>query len=540
MLNLLTEPLIRYKTDSGGVVNTTLPQVYAALVADDVASFPALRPHQRHAWHAFLVQLGAMALHRAGKDGSDLPTDAGEWAAMIRGLTPDWPEDEPWQLVVDDITKPAFMQPPASSPEQWQDYKTKSFTPDELDPLDTARNHDLKMSVVPASDFESWIYALITEQTTDAHMANNPSISRISGRGSRLAFGLTSSTRTGRHVCRDISALLSQWDLLGEDCETKNDGYTLLWLVPWDGKKPLSLATLHPLYIEVCRRRRLATTMDGKYLFANRAAGTKKRIAGAEHLKGRTGDPWIPTNLKREKILTLPSKTGFTYKQVTAFLTSGDWKLPLLCHPTRDETAASHPMYLVARGISQGEEKKKTGGYYERIIPLRPRVATVFGRPSATKELGDIARERVGQVGKVQGFLRDAVATFIAQGSDIYDKDFGSDKRRRIGNGATPWSNELDEIVDDRFFDDLQEEFEETDEILRRQIRDSWLLNDRDQRGIINHARALLYDAIYSLPCPAIHYYRSRVSAVGLFERQICGNKGFPDLFRNFDQEDPK
>ena len=35
----------------------SLPEVYAALMADIVESFPAIRPHQRHAWHAFLVQL---------------------------------------------------------------------------------------------------------------------------------------------------------------------------------------------------------------------------------------------------------------------------------------------------------------------------------------------------------------------------------------------------------------------------------------------------------------------------------------------------
>ena len=94
MLNILTEPLIRYRSLAGNL-EASLPGVYAALMADEVIAFPALRPHQRHAWHSFLVQLGAMAMHRAGLDTP--PETAEEWAELIRGLTSDFPEDEPWQ-----------------------------------------------------------------------------------------------------------------------------------------------------------------------------------------------------------------------------------------------------------------------------------------------------------------------------------------------------------------------------------------------------------------------------------------------------------
>ena len=73
----------------GSRVEASLPEVYAALMADEVEAFPALRPHQRHAWHAFLVQLGAMAVHEAGLP--EPPADADEWRRIIRGLTPEWP-----------------------------------------------------------------------------------------------------------------------------------------------------------------------------------------------------------------------------------------------------------------------------------------------------------------------------------------------------------------------------------------------------------------------------------------------------------------
>ena len=52
-----------------------------------------------------------MAMHRAGL--AEPPRDAEEWLRIIRALTADYPDGEPWHLVVEDITKPAFMQPPA-------------------------------------------------------------------------------------------------------------------------------------------------------------------------------------------------------------------------------------------------------------------------------------------------------------------------------------------------------------------------------------------------------------------------------------------
>ena len=64
--SLLTEPLIRYRRASDGMtVRASLPQLFVALTADEVRDYPALRPHQRHPWHAFLVQLAAIALHKA-------------------------------------------------------------------------------------------------------------------------------------------------------------------------------------------------------------------------------------------------------------------------------------------------------------------------------------------------------------------------------------------------------------------------------------------------------------------------------------------
>ena len=73
MINVLTDPVIRCDASDGSRVGASLPDVYAELMSDAIDAFPALRPHQRHAWHAFLVQLGAMALHRAGASEPSTP-----------------------------------------------------------------------------------------------------------------------------------------------------------------------------------------------------------------------------------------------------------------------------------------------------------------------------------------------------------------------------------------------------------------------------------------------------------------------------------
>ncbi len=60
--NLLDERLLHYRrTGTGERVATTLPDRFGAMAQDQVRDFPALHPHQRHPWHAFFVQLAAIA-----------------------------------------------------------------------------------------------------------------------------------------------------------------------------------------------------------------------------------------------------------------------------------------------------------------------------------------------------------------------------------------------------------------------------------------------------------------------------------------------
>jgi len=141
-INLLKDPLVQVEFHDSSNARS-LPEVFATLMADRDACFPALRAHQEPAWHMFLAQLGAIAAHRAGLTSP--PDDAATWQDILGRLTRGaFPHDEPWCLVVEDWSKPAFLQPPVPDTLGLEKH---AATPDALDMLITSRNHDLKQSI---------------------------------------------------------------------------------------------------------------------------------------------------------------------------------------------------------------------------------------------------------------------------------------------------------------------------------------------------------------------------------------------------------
>ncbi len=529
MYNILTEPLIRFNSKLGAS-QASLPDVYAALMRDEVEAFPALRPHQRHAWHAFLVQLGAMAMHRAGM--TEPPTDAEDWRRIIRALTPKYPDDEPWKLVVDDITTPAFMQPPAKSEERSDDYKNRAsdgtpyLTPSALDMLDTAKNHDIKMQDKVSVFFDDWIFALVNQQTMDGQRGRgNYPISRMnSGDGSRTAFSITPSANWGIHVKRDIKVLLELSGEITKNFPMQWDRLGLVWTKQWDGKKveALTLEELHPFYIEICRLWRLRTNSTGQ-IYAEKAGSEWRRIF-ADKMRGNVGDPWTlvdKRDKKGDKVLTL-QYGGFTYRRIVDYMNPANWDRPILSRSISSEQQLGE-MQLIARGIRR-KKGGQTEGYYERVIPFKQKTIRAFGlsNSNAAAELAEISLERIADIAKVQRILSHAIQVFLAKG----DANNISPEHRKL---ASPWLNQLDSIIDARFFDDLQDEFELDDLDERKRKRNQWLMNGSD--GVIDEARELLHQAEDSLPCPAIQRYRARVRADSVFEGRIRGNNGFSELY---------
>ena len=479
-------------------------------------AFPALRPHQRHAWHAFLVQLGVIALERAGVEAERMPHDGGEWRDLLRGLTPDHSGDEPWRLVVDDIMAPAFMQPPAPSADGEDGYRQRTDTPDDIDILVASRHHSIKAGVARQAAPDDWLFALLTLQTMGGVGGRGLyGVARMNrGHSSRPAFSLVpAGADFGACVRRDIIALSGQSAALREGSPFSGD-VALLWIDPWGDAKSEALppGRVHALAIEICRRIRLRVN-DGGGLFAIRASSKAPRIAAAD-LRGLTGDPWTPVSV--DKALTVSLGAAFQYDHISALLGSGDWRLPLLCRPTPDEARSGAPMHLVARAVVRGQGR--TDGYRERVIPLRAASVRALGIVARDHGIGAIARERVDQVKKVQAALRSALYTFIASDAGNSTANF---EHVRV------WRNHLDEIVEDSFFDSLQTEFESADSD-RPAARNAWL------RGVIDVATAIFRDAMSALPHHAARRYRARAQAERRFRQRLRDPKsGVPALYEH-------
>ena len=469
-----------------------------------------------------MVHLASIAVYKANL--SELPTDAETWITVLRNLTPEFPNDEPWHMVVNDIIQPALLQVPIRSEKELSEYKSSIDTPDALDILVQAKNHDLKMEVASRADPEDWLFALVTLQTSAGFSgAGHHGISRMNGGfGSRPAFSLTPSTRPGLHVRRDIEALLVQRPEILAKYPMSETGMTLLWTTPWGGKKDESViwTELDPFYIEVCRRIRLFSTATGT-ISGQRATSRAARI-DAKALKGRSGDPWTPVNQKEGKSLTL-AKGGFTYKRIVEYLLSRDWERPPLLNLLPSEKKSPDTMFLLARGMVRGQGK--TEGYYERIIPLKPKTGIAIGNLNIARELHDIAHERIEQIALVQRILRHAVSVFAAG-----TRDNTSEEHRAWAND---WANQLDHVLDTSFFDDLQQEFETTDPDQRQHIRDQWLLEK-----VVEQARRILRNAVNALPCPSIHFYQAHVRAFNVLEGRLRSTKGLPHLFTRPEREE--
>jgi CRISPR system Cascade subunit CasA len=463
MLNLMQENLIRTQT-SEGETKLSLPAVFAGLVANRVDGFPALRAHQRHAWHAFLCQLGAMAMYRAGLAG--LPTDEAAWREIILALTPGADAETAWCLVAAP-DRPAFLQPPI--PDGMAALGTVIKTPDGIDITITANNHDFKSALIAKGQPDDWLFALMTLQTMQGYGGQYYGISRMDGRtGSRPAVSIMPSGGCGAHFCRDVLRLLAiRADITAIGQTAASGGIGLLWLRPWPKTDQLKPAVLDPFYIEICRRIRLVKSEGG--LIARTGIGTSDRVQPTTG--GITGDPWAP--LKQDKngrwgVFTL-DPSGFSYRRMVdlMFEENGFKWSPL---QALAETDAPNGLLLIARGLVRDKMKTKTHGYHERIVPLS-RMMRRGLRIDPTDPISHMAKERVLMAGEVQRVvLKPALFSLFQNGPDKINEKHVATMRK-----AQPFLEDFDRIVDQDFFSALWEEAEAGTAEEQIAARTAWL-----------------------------------------------------------------
>ena len=500
MYDLLVDSLIRARLVDGTVRGLSLPEVYAALVADRISAFPALRPHQRHSWHAFLAQLATVAIHHAGRDS--MPGSAREWCTLLLKLTSEYPDHAPWKLLVDDPAQPAFMQCPA--PAGLGSYRGSMMTPDDLDILVTSKNHDIKQTVARNAALEDWVFALIDLQTMAGFLgAGNYQIARMNGGFSaRPCVGFApAGGGLGAHVCCDVERMLAGRDAVMasyEDYYRTDPGLALVWLVPWDGTGSLDLRELDPYFIEICRRVRLVS-MNGS-VGARRAPSKAPRIQ-AKMAGGDVGDFWTPVRREDSKALSL-SSVGFRYDRLQSLILD---ERMFLHPPSMMVAGQKHQRWrLVARGVAAGQGK--TEGYHERSdIVFGDLTARAFGRRDRKNVLAEIAKAQLEEIEEVTKALRFGIAVAASGGRNADQLT----KSNRVH--ANTYARRIDTVADARFFAALEDRFAAQDSVTANSCRGAFA------RHLIDAAWDLLQEAIETVPCPAIQRPRARARATTAF-----------------------
>jgi CRISPR system Cascade subunit CasA len=511
----LDEPFIRYRrVGDGTTVHATLPALFVAMAADEVRDFPALRPHQRHPWHAFLTQLAAIALHHAGR--VELFDTADDWRAALLALTPDDADGAAWCLV-SPADRPALLQ--AAVPGgRLDDWKSQYQAADELDMLVTSKNHDLKGSRALRADPDTWLFALVSLQTQEGFLgAGNYGISRMNGGfASRPGVGVAPIAAWGRHWCRDVSLLLTHREALTDRHGLRDQaGQALLWLLPWDGSSSLGFGSLDPYYIELCRRVRLRA--NGTTLTAC-STGTKAARVAAKELNGVTGDPWTPIDVAAGKALTITGD-GFHYKLVHELLFGGKFA-PGVAQDMCASSVAGERIQLLARGVARGQGK--TEGFHERRVPVSPKVRGLLASGQRDR-LAQVSQQRIAAIGDVRKLLWLALATLFNNGQPA-SKDSDS-----VNNKARTFSQPFEQAEDTRFFTDLTEEIEADDPTANRL---TWMI------GLVERAETLLRHAFDAGPRSGMQRYRAQAAALSRFHGGLRGPKSpLPDLAHHYRQQ---
>lgn len=499
-LNLLSIPIIRAEI-AGELRRLTLPETLAALMRDEIAAFPALRPHQRHAWHMFLAQLCAIALHRAGE--REIPREAGDWTELLRELTDG--AEEPWSLVVADLSKPAFLQPPV--PEgNLAALKNTIPTPDALDVLITAKNFDLKSAVAADAELDDWLFALVSLQTMEGFLgAGNYGVARMNGGFSARPFlGLAPlESGMGAHLHRDIRVMLAGRDALLRDYDGLYDeeGIALLWLEPWNGTAGLPLTRLDPWFIEICRRIRFIPEGEGFRVIGGGSAAAR---IDAKAQNGVTGDFWAPVNDAEAKAFSLDGR-GFSYRVLCRLLFGEGSKRLFRLPPAMIAQSGETDMMLVARGVTRGQGK--TEGLHERAVPVHRGLLRATIDEEARETLGQIADRQQREIAQISSALRLACAV-IAKGGAAEKP--GKDDYAL----AEPYTRRLETEAEAGFFETLE----------RRMIEDE-AAKAGYLRNLILNAQNLLAEACEAIPCAVQARWRARVRAPAIFRGALWGPK---------------
>jgi hypothetical protein len=497
LYNLLTENLISARYEKGEKSKLSLPGVLAKLSREDIESFTALQPHQDQSWYCFLVQLAAMAMHES--EAQSIEGDENEWTARLRSLTKDFPNDEPWCMVVEDLAKPAFMQTPVSEGD-WSAFKKEIIhIPDEIEILNTAKNHDVKSEKNFKPSIENWVFTIISLQTMIGYFGSgNYGIARMRHvYASRPFVSLASKDNWRIQFTRDLKILMNNRNKILND---GRQGKGLLWLYSWDGKSQLFQNDLDPFFIDCARRLRL--TINGEKLNCLLANTELARImsvkpGSAKKTQLITGDPWAPIDIAGETVFAVPDR-GYSYKTVHEILFGNIYRKPLSLEFLKEDTG---DMLFIGKGL--GRSQGNTEGLHERQILIPGKMRFMFDTEENKQKLSKVSKVMIDDVAT----FTKSVFRYAIYGLLLPDNDKPDYKREEANNKWEKWRKRFDNEIDRIFFEKLWEysDKDETD------IRQLWLSCLKEQ------GQSILKIAFNSIPLPSVRKYKTISAAEGRF-----------------------
>lgn len=502
MHDLLSDPLIGIRTVAGDS-RVSLPELLARLSGGEPLDYTGLRSHQADPWHVFLVQIAASVMARDSAH-TTLPADVAFWRAGLIELGGGL--ESAWQLVVEDVTKPAFMQHPLESNDALGAFKLKALTPDELDVLVTAKDHDVKLARMDESDPEAWLFALLTCQTVSGYLGkgNFGSVRMNGGFGSRAIVSLVSDTMPGPRFVEEVGVLRALRDTAAlRSLGFVDRGGVLTWIQRWSRQAEQWLfQQLEPWFVEAVRPLRLLA-LHGAIRAV--AAASEARQIGAKTLdNGDIGDPWLPINVNDRK------------KGRSALTVSGSaWSPDLLCRLLfqdgieltplqRPRKGMSGTSWLVGSVLVRGQGT--TEGFHRFALPVPARVRTWLAQKDERDRLGRFAKELIGDAKEVERTLSGALMLLADGGPesiDFQDETLKAWSRGALEGHNLGWT--------ERFFPTLWRIAEQAAET----VREEW-------RGeLTTRARESLDDAHRRLPLPSSRRYRAQVHARGYLEGSL-------------------
>lgn len=504
-MNLLTDPLFRVRV-AGATRHASLPGLLALLGEDQVESLPGLQRHQEDALHIFLCYLAGAVLDRQGRGDPRQPADF--WCDGIRALTAaeGCPDDAAWILVVEDPTRPAFLQPPAPSQEVFtKDYKPKAASPDALDVLQTAKNHDVKAIKGAVTAPEAWAYALISQAGTCGYNgAGNYGIARMNGGfGSRVSVGWRKSWRAGHRFLSDTRRLLSRRHEMLDTPFYSTNGKVLLWTSIWQGTRgeSFSLIDVDPFFIDAPRRLRL--TRDGCL-----SATSQSMRINADMMNGDVGDAWTPTeHAKDGKQSWTPrgrdlSPGSYSPDSIRKIIFGDDGVAQA---PMQMPTHGTEGGWITLNALVRERRKGNPDGFHEAAIRIPEKARPVlFGKGPARDRLATLSSRGLKFASDIQYRVLQPALYALMEGGPV---SINLDKREVsdwVGSAAAPYYQSWHPL----YFDWLWSTLDQPDE--------SAALKPWFER-LRNLAESTLEQAFQRVPLRSGRNYRAKTNARRMF-----------------------